>query len=134
MGNQVGYTGIKFPFRFTGSGGVATSTTSMEDISHIEEEIIQALQVFQGEKILNPISGSKLNQVIFEPGDDTLGAYVVAYTREALEVLSDKIDVTDITPEWGEDWATLNIMITIFIKKYYMTDTVVVPYKLGGEN
>ena len=51
-----GFTGISYPFRLNGVGGVAISTTTEDDATHIAESIIQILGTGYLER---PMEGDK---------------------------------------------------------------------------
>ena len=63
----LGWTGIKFPFRFTNTGRVGTSTTSTTDISHIKEAVEQICLTRIGERFFNNSFGTVLLDAVFEP-------------------------------------------------------------------
>jgi len=67
---QRGFTGISFPFRFDGRGGVATSTTSITDFSHIKESIMQIILTQVGERRMEPDFGSEVRDHLFTMVDD----------------------------------------------------------------
>jgi phage baseplate assembly protein W len=62
----LGWTGIKFPFRFSNTGRVVTSTTSNNDIAHIKEAIEQICLTRFRERFFNPTFGSNLLAALFE--------------------------------------------------------------------
>lgn len=134
--NSTGYTGIKYPFSFLGTGSVAVSSTSEFDLAHIEEEIIQVLCTRKGERANMPNYGSRLHEVAFDNEDETTLGLVKTYCREALGVLSDLLSVESVDASYVENDSmeqTVIIELTIFVFKYLKTGIVTVPYKMGGE-
>jgi phage baseplate assembly protein W len=64
---QIGPTGIKFPFRFTATGRVGVSTTNVSDTSHIRESVQQILLTHVGERFMLPAFGCPIKELVFEP-------------------------------------------------------------------
>lgn len=97
MSIQKGFSGIAFPFRFSGRGGVKTSTTSVNDFSHIKESIIQIVLTQKGERPMELEFGSEAKTSLFAPlHDETEQAELKFLIREALERYEDRIEVQSI--------------------------------------
>lgn len=133
---KTGYTGIAFPFRFNGAGRVDISTTSEDDFSHIREEIIQVISTNLGERVFRPNHGSELHRATYDNNDITTIALIDSYVREALGTLSDIIEILDVDVngdmETNDLDGTIIISVDVYVKKYLKSDTVIVPYKMGG--
>lgn len=91
-----GFSGLSFPFRVSGTGGIEMSTTSVSDISHITEAIEQILLTRPRERKMEYHFKSDLDTLIFEPNDESLKSLMVYHVEEALKELEDRIDVLDV--------------------------------------
>lgn len=125
-----GYTGISFPFRITKQGGVATSTTSRNDPSHIEESIQQILGTNFLERVMESEIYSSVQSSLFEPNDESLQQVIKTQIANSLERLEDRIELSSsdielkvVTEELGE---FLYAIVTYKIIKYqtYYSTTV----------
>lgn len=121
-----GYTGISFPFRFGGNGGVQTSTTNIDDLSHINESIAQIILTKLGERYMEVDFGSEAHKQLFSDLDDeTELAVLKFYIMDALEKWETRITVDDVILEQKIDSN----------KQSYMECTViyeVIKYMIGG--
>lgn len=116
---KIGFKGLSFPFRVSGTGGVEMSTTSVSDISHITEAIEQILLTRPRERKMEYHFKSDLDTLIFEPNDESLKSLMVYHVEEALKELEDRIDVLDVDI-MSED----NIVYVIVTFKVLIYDTV----------
>lgn len=97
MNNQRGFTGISFPFRFDGRGGVATSTTSINDFSHIEESIKQIVLTSIKERTMELEFGSNVRDHLFSMIDDETDIAILKFhIREAIEKFEKRVEIEDI--------------------------------------
>mgnify|MGYP000049785020 CR=1 FL=1 len=97
MNNQRGFTGISFPFRFDGRGGVATSTTSINDFSHIEESIKQIVLTSIKERVMELEFGSNVRDHLFSMTDDETDIAILKFhIREAIEKFEKRVEIEDI--------------------------------------
>ena len=123
-----GYKGISFPFRITQQGGVATSTTSRNDPSHIEESIRQILGTNFLERVMESEIYSSVQSSLFEPNDESLQQVIKAQIIDSLERLEERIEVDDsdielevVTEDSGEYlYATITYLIVKY-QTYYST-------------
>ena len=92
-----GFTGISFPFRLNGRGGITSSTTSSFDVQHIEEAIRQVVGTMFGERIMEDF-GTKAAPALFEMAVETTAAVAVLKMRieQALAEYESRIEVEDI--------------------------------------
>ncbi len=79
MATTTGFTGAQFPFRFNGTGGIATSTVTTGDPSHIVESIRQIIGTRQGERVMRPEFGGNADSLVFAPQTD-VGLRVANHT------------------------------------------------------
>ena len=95
MPNQ-GFTGISFPFRIGVKGGVVTSTTSVTDVQHIVEAMIQILCTRPMERCMEYHFKSEIDTEIFEPNDASARTLLAYQIKEALRELEDRIEVNSV--------------------------------------
>lgn len=114
-----GFKGISFPFRVSGTGGIETSTTSPNDISHITEAIKQILLTRQGERKMEYQFCSNLDTLTFDPNDASLRSIMMYHIEKALQELEDRIEVYDVDIQ-SED----NAVYVLITFKVLMYDTV----------
>lgn len=93
---QTGFTGISFPFRINGKGGVTMSSTSVSDVPHIVEAIEQILLTKPRERRMEYHFKSDLDTDIFEPNDSSAKNLIEHQIREALGNLEDRIEVVNV--------------------------------------
>lgn len=120
MGKQ-GYSGISFPFRFNGRGGVATSTTSHNDFSHIKEGIIQLLGTNIGERIMETNFGSEVYKIQFDSiYDEVTYSEMEFYIQEAIQTWDNRVQVKNITvtPIDSEEFSGLQVDLDLLAVKF----------------
>ena len=128
-----GYTGISFPFRVNENGGVAMTTTGINDPSHIEESIRQILTTYELERPMEHEVYSALEDFVFEPNDESLQSMIKSVIIDTLECLEDRIELDEDDIEFeleeGDGISIIYTIITYKIIKYetYYTSQI----KLG---
>lgn len=123
---QVGYTGISFPFRFNGKGGVATSTTSIDDFSHIKEGLMQIIGTAVGERVFELEFGSHVHNFVFQNQDDPIEiSRLKFYIEEAVKRWDDRVEINDIEVAPSEDEQGVTYVNIDFHVKKYMQNAVV---------
>lgn len=128
MNNQRGFTGISFPFRFDGRGGVATSTTSINDFSHIEESIKQIVLTSIKERVMELEFGSNVRDHLFSMTDDETDIAILKFhIREAIEKFEKRVEIEDINilkdeTEVGE--GTWIVEIKFKVLRYLKNSTI----------
>lgn len=125
---MLGFTGMEFPFRFSGSGGVAKSTTSMEDFSHIKESIIQIILTSIGEREFETQFGSEVRSQLFKGYEDETELSILQFNiSQALETWEPRISINDIELEPLDDGdGSTFLQCTIFyeVTQYMTSDSV----------
>lgn len=117
---QTGFTGISFPFRINGKGGVAMSSTSVMDVPHIIEAIEQILLTKPRERRMEYHFKSDLDIDIFESNDPSLRSLIEHQIREALTNLEDRIEVVSVST-YSEDskvFADITFRVLIYNTTY----------------
>ncbi|MBO8161163.1 MAG: GPW/gp25 family protein [Thermosipho sp. (in: Bacteria)] len=124
----LGFKGISFPFRIDSSGRVATSTTSPNDFTHIKESIEQILKTRKYERIMENDFGNEIDISLFEVADDPTNLAILKHNiTECIETWDNRVKVLDVKFEIED--TLINAYITIFVKKYLVTDVVTVTFE-----
>lgn len=125
---MAGYTGISYPFRFGGAGGVVVSGTSMDDYSHIQESIKQIILTGVNEREFETSFGSQVRSQLFKGYEDEIELSILKYhITEALEKWESRISVIDVVLEPMESTdgeAGLVCTINYEVTKYLSEDSV----------
>lgn len=134
MGKQ-GFSGMSFPFRFDGRGGVAKSTTSHQDFTHIKEGVIQVLGTNIGERIMELDFGSEVNKVQFSNIDNEINmAELEFYVRDAISKWDNRVEVkaVDIKPFVDETMAGFLVELHLHVIKFMQDFTMSAKIMDGG--
>lgn len=125
-----GFTGISYPFRITNRGGVAMSTTGVDNPQHIVESIIQ---IFSTNYLERPMEGGEVHNTIFphifDPDDIALQQVLRTQMVRDLERLEPRVkcEPSDIEFVVEVDRDTkiryLYALMTVTIIKYSTTYT-----------
>lgn len=128
MSIQKGFTGISFPFRVDGRGGIATSTTSTVDFTHIKESITQILLTQLEERNMELEFGSEVKKHTFQMTDDETDIAILKYhIQEAIEKFEKRVEVNNIAvfhediKDFGDTWIA---EIDFTVIKYLKNDIV----------
>lgn len=89
---QSGFTGISYPFRINERGGVAMSTTSATDPSHIVEGIEQILRTNFLERPMEADQYSNVSTSLFEQDDKSLQQVLKTRIADDIERLEDRVE------------------------------------------
>lgn len=127
---QAGFTGISFPFRISGTGGIEMSSTDMSDVPHIIEALEQILLTRPRERCMEYHFKSDLDLDIFEPNDVSAQKLIEHQIKNALNTLEDRIELISVKT-FSKD-STIYATITFRVLKYETTYTKTI--KVGDEN
>lgn len=125
---QSGFTGISYPFRINERGGVAMSTTSATDPSHIVEGIEQILRTNFLERPMEADQYSNVSTSLFEQDDKSLQQVLKTRIADDIERLEDIVECSadniDFTIEVDDDKVEyLYATVTFKILRYNTTYT-----------
>ena len=110
--------GISYPFRLSIRGGAQTSETQPYDMTHINEEIEQALRTEPFERFMEYHLGSKLSSVLFENINVNTMGLIKLYVKETLNSDSRfKVSLNDVRIEDVSD-SVIRIGISYYFKEY----------------
>lgn len=133
-----GFTGLSFPLRLSNRGGLAMSSTSPIDFSHIEESIIQILCTSIGERVVELYFGSQISTHIFDPTDSSSYSLIKHEIVEALSKFEPRIEVDtsdiNLTGKLDEVTGKNFLHITIQYKVIKYNRNGVVEVDLGGKS
>ena len=128
MFNQKGFTGISFPFRFDGRGGVAISTTSVNDFTHIRESIAQIILTSIGERRMELEFGSGVRDHVFSMTHDETDIAILKFViQEAIEKFEKRVEVINIeiiNDERVAGEGTWVVELNFLVKKYLKNDSL----------
>ncbi len=120
-------TGLSFPLRIDGRGGVALSQHDKD----IEESIRIVLSTAKGERRMRPGFGCDVHNLIFAPNNASTWGLASHYVEEALGWWEPRIEVTEIdTHPDPKDTARLLINIKYRIKATNDARNLVYPFCL----
>jgi phage baseplate assembly protein W len=125
---KTGFAGISFPFRFSGRGGVAVSTTSADDFSHIKEGLMQVIGTAVNERVFELGVGSEVYKSQFKNAwDESDTAILKFYVEDAVKKWDKRVEVDNviITPMDDELIGThIHVDVEFTVNKYMKSDTV----------
>ena len=117
-----GFTGISYPFRISSQGGVTISTTSLHDVSHINESIQQMLGTNHLERVMEAEIYSNVQTSLFEPNDVSLQQVIKSQICEAIRRLEKRVELEEndiqLTVETTQEGEFLFAEITYKVIKY----------------
>lgn len=117
-----GFTGISYPFRISSQGGVTISTTSIHDVSHINESIQQILGTNHLERVMEAEIYSNVQTSLFEPNDVSLQQVIKSQICEAIRRLEKRVELEEndiqLTVETTQEGEFLFAEITYKVIKY----------------
>jgi len=93
--------GIKHPFRFGATGGVAVSEGAGPQHAHIHESIWQILSTRPGERFFLPEFGSRLPELVFQQNDIVFRALARQYIIDAIRRWEKRLVIESV--EFGDD-------------------------------
>ena len=117
-----GFTGISYPFRISSQGGVSISTTSLNDVSHINESIQQILGTNYLERVMEAEIYSNVQTSLFEPNDVSLQQVIKSQIVDAIRRLEERVELEEndieLTVETTQEGEFLFAEITYKVIKY----------------
>lgn len=111
---EIGYTGISYPFRFSPSGSVAVSTVNFgtEDISHIVEAMMQIVHTRKGERFFNRDFGAQPVALVFRSNTPEEFLLVASEINDILTEYEPRVNLTEfvhVDSNPSEGWVRLRI-------------------------
>ena len=87
------FIGLKLPLGYSDSGYFKQTKTTIEQAKH---NIVNLLKTVPGERLGQPVFGSLLQNILFEPMDDDIGDGIEEAIRETLTKWLPYISITNI--------------------------------------
>jgi phage baseplate assembly protein W len=104
--------GLKYPFQFQSvSGGTEVSAATTQEHEHIRESILQILGTRQGERLMNPEFGSRLNDLVFEQNDEVLKGLIRYYVIDAVRKWEKRVEVQSVSFDVSSSHTDGNLLI-----------------------
>jgi phage baseplate assembly protein W len=130
MNNFIG-SGFAFPPRADGRGGIAL----VSDIEKIEQAIVIILSTPIGQRVMRPLFGSRLHELLFAPLNAETFGLAELYVQEALRFWEPRIEVLEVTANTlREEPNVLRIEIRYRVKATHDERSLVYPfYQIPGE-
>ena len=96
---EIGYTGISFPFRLDSGGRVTSSTVNIRDnnVKHIAEAIVQIIRTSKGERFFNRSFGAEPVVVVFEKNTPQEMMLVASEIKDILDEYEPRVRLTEFT-------------------------------------
>jgi len=105
---EIGFTGISFPFRFTTQGTVSWSTVNFNtgDMTHIVEAIVQVIRTMRGERFFRRGWGAYPVNAVFRPNTETEMLWMASEIRDLLAEYEPRVSliecvIVEIDPDQG---------------------------------
>ena len=125
--------GISYPFRLSIRGGAQTSETQPYDMTHINEEIEQALRTEPFERFMEYKLGSQLSEALFENIDASTIGLIKLYVKDTLNKDSRlRVSLNDVKVDIVEG-STIILHINYYFKEYNAKFSTVVTIREGDE-
>lgn len=124
MQEQSTLTGISFPFRVSSLGGIALSTTSTTNVSHIMDKITLVLTTFIGERTMESEGCSQVDTLVFKDHEDSTHTLLEYQVENALRQLNDVITVLSVNAHGDDNYMYVDIEFRLvkFDKVYTLKD------------
>jgi len=90
--------GWKFPFQFSGTGGVATAGggDDADSVEKVRQSLRQIIGTYIGERVMRRDFGSFLHRLVGEPNDSFLESRLRQFVNEAILLYEKRIILTDL--------------------------------------
>ena len=107
------YADIDYKMEIKGSGNVKI----VEDNDAIIQSVKTILSTVPGERIMNPVFGSNLKYILFEPMDEISEGWVKDEIIESISLWEDRIVIKDVIIESLYELNIYSIRIEYIIKE-----------------
>ena len=130
MPNEIIGKGWTFPLKIDSQGGISLTT----DRNEIQESILIILSTEIGQRVMRPMFGSRLHELVFAPNNSATASLARRYVEEALKMWEPRIYNLDIevSPD-PKEGSRLQIEINYQIKATNDRRSLVYPFYLIPE-
>ena len=125
--DEIGYTGIAFPFTIAPTGSIAVSTVNLgeNDLSHVTQAIEQLLRTSKGERFFNRDFGAQPVDLIFRPNTEQSVMLIASDIREILDEYEPRVVVTEfVVVDSAPDEGWIKIRLGLFNTQTQVEDSV----------
>lgn len=117
--------GFSWPMTVDHTGGIRL-TEPMEDI---ERSMRIILLTAPGERVMRPLFGCRIWDLLFEPITPNLMGQIIEVVREALAQWEPRVDIDDVDPSpEGRDNGLINVNITYTVRTTNDRRNLVFPF------
>lgn len=132
-------TGWGFPVTFTKDNGEQNCTVRMvQEVVDIRESLTILFSTRPGERVMRPDFGGSLEELLFEPVNDSLVTFVNDLIRKAILYYEPRIDLEDIninTTEVLEGKLKIDLVFSVrttnsrfnYVFDYYLQEGTIAP-------
>lgn len=125
MPKEIVGRGWTFPPKIGSQGGLSLTS----ERSEVEQAIHIILMTGIGERVMRPMFGSRLHELVFAPCNTHTAALASTYTEEALAMWEPRINVLNVAVDFGgEDAGRLLLDIHYEIKATKDQRSLVYPF------
>ena len=123
------FLGKGWAFPVAASAGKVCSVQGADDI---KQAIIIILTTAQGERVMLPAFGCRINELLFAANNSSAEALAQVYVRQAVEQWEPRVQVTEVvaTIEFAQR-NTLTISLDYIIRDKNQPDNLVYPFYLN---
>lgn len=119
-------TRLAFPFNAASTGRAASVEDG--DDAHIRQMLELVVMTMPGERVMRPTFGSPVMQMLFAPVDAAVAHALQASLAATIGLwMGSLIDLRDLTVDFVDDAAVLEILITYEVRR---TKTAATPLRL----
>ena len=119
--------GIKVPF--DGETGINTTFTTKDAI---KSNLLNFLLTGKRERVLNPLFGSGLRELLFEPITDDLNTAVKELIVDGVTQFFPNVVINDLNVQFEEDKSTIIINLNYSVINTNIQDTIQININNGG--
>jgi phage baseplate assembly protein W len=109
-------TRLVLPFGPAATGRAASVEDGSDD--HVRQMLEQVVMTIPGERVMRPIFGSPVTQMLFAPADAAIAHALQASLTAAIGLfLGDLLDLIDLTVDFSDTDSALEIVITYQVRR-----------------
>jgi phage baseplate assembly protein W len=107
----------------------------VEGRESVRQAILLLLSTRPGERVMRPLYGCDLHQLIFAPNDGTTAGMAIHYVRQALQQWEPRVDILHLDAVRNpEDPGQLNIFLEYYVRSQQRSEELTYSVSLTGEN
>lgn len=106
---ELNWKGLALPFK----GTVATTFDTKQSAEILATSVAMCVLTHKGERVMLPEFGSDVEELLFDPQDDTLIREIQEQVADAIRLWDDRIDIKKIEVTFDYDNRTTNVRLLI---------------------